>query len=94
MADSKLSKSEFETQMIRVKNTAKANISAAKEKLEKGNLSQEETEELQSFLNKNKNILKNPVRSIVSRQTFSASAEQAKSIRQVLLNAGDRKSVV
>ena len=27
MADSKLSKSEFETQMIRVKNTANANIS-------------------------------------------------------------------
>ena len=94
MADYKLSKSEFETQMIRVKNTAKANISAAKEKLEKGNLSQEETEELQSFLNKNKNILKNPVRSIVSRQTFSASAEQAKSIRQILIDAGEEAPTI
>ena len=89
MADSKLSKSEFETQMIRVKNTANANISAAKEKLEKGDLSQKETEELQSFLKENRNILKNPIRKIVSRQTFSASKEQAKSIKQILIEAGE-----
>ena len=35
MADTKLTKSEFETQMIRVRNTSHANIKAAKEKFEK-----------------------------------------------------------
>jgi len=94
MADSKLSKSDFETQMIRVKNTAKANIAAAKDKLEKGDLSQEETEELQSFLKKNRNTLKNPVRSIVASQTYSASAEQAKSIKQILLEAGEESPTI
>lgn len=94
MADSKLSLSDFETQMIRVKNTAKANISAAKEKMKKGDLSKEDTEELQSFLNKNRNILKNPIRYIVSRQTYSASAEQAKSIKKILLEAGEEAPTI
>ena len=89
MADTKLTKSEFETQMIRVRNTSHANIKAAKEKLEKEDISESEREELQAFVNKNRNILKNPIRSIVARQTYSASKEWAKSIQNILSEAGE-----
>ena len=89
MADTKLTKSEFETQMIRVRNTSHANIKAAKEKLEKEDISESEREELQAFEKKNRNILKNPIRSIVARQTYSASKEWAKSIQNILSEAGE-----
>ena len=89
MADTKLSKSEFETQMIRVRNTSHANIKAAKEKLEKEDISESEREELLAFEKKNRNILKNQIRSIVARQTYSASKEWAKSIQNILSEAGE-----
>lgn len=89
MADTMLTKSEFETQMIRVRNTSHANIKAAKEKLEKEDISESEREELQVFEKKNRNILKNPIRSIVERQTYSASKEWAKSIQNILSEAGE-----
>lgn len=89
MADTKLSKSEFETQMIRVRNTSHANIKAAKEKLEKEDISESEREELLAFEKKNRNVLKNPIRSIVSSQTYSASKEWAKSIQNILAEAGE-----
>ena len=89
MADTMLTKSEFETQMIRVRNTSHANIKAAKEKLEKEDISESEREELLAFEKKNRNILKNPIRSIVERQTYSASKEWAKSIQNILSEAGE-----
>ena len=89
MADTILTKSEFETQMIRVRNTSKANIKAAKEKLEKEDISESEREELLAFEKKNRNILKNPIRAIVARQTYSASKEWAKSIQNILYEAGE-----
>ena len=89
MADTKLTKSEFETQMIRVRNTSHANIKAAKEKLEKEDISESEREELLAFEKKNRNVLKNPIRSIVSSQTYSASKEWAKSIQNILSEAGE-----
>ena len=89
MADTMLTKSEFETQMIRVRNTAHANIKAAKEKMEKEDISGSELEDLEAFEKKNRNILKNPIRSIVERQTYSASKEWAKSIQNILSKAGE-----
>lgn len=87
MADVMYTKREFISQRIRTVNTAKANISQAMKDLERASSS--ERADLQEEISRSRNILKNPIREIVSRQTYSTSRSQAESISRILKQANE-----
>lgn len=87
MADVMYTKREFISQRIRTVNTAKANISQAMKDLARASSS--ERADLQEEISRSRNILKNPIREIVSRQTYSTSRSQAESISRILKQANE-----